>query len=327
MLAGGLAGVAIGAAEQQRPVFPESAFNFGRVTRGTVVEHAFVLRNEGTETLRLRNVTMSPALALTQAPARVNPGTEAPLLFRLDTSSLRGAFEGVIIVSFGDASLPDAELTFSGVVVSPIEASPTAFFVVVDRGQTQEQSLDIRSHETDPLYIEKVEFSSERAAVAVETLEEGRRYRLKLTAHGDGVAGKRTEVIRLATTSKRMPVLRIPVHTYVRERVYTFPEAIDMGAIPISAIRKTPHLLKQTAQTLMVYRKGTSGFVAKASSDVPALVLDSQRGPAEDRWQFTLTLNEAHITPGPIQGSVLIETNDPEFPRLRVPVAGRILDQ
>ena len=312
--------------QQPNTFFVDPVFDFGRVMRGTIVEHSFVMKNNGAEPLRLGNVRMSSALALTRGAARIEPGAEGSFHFSLDTAKVHGAFDGVILVSFG-ASLPVAELTFKGVVVPPIEASPPAFFVAVDRGQVQEQSIDIRGAEAEPVRIEKVDFSSERAAIALETVEEGRRYRLKLTVRGEGDAGKTTQLVRLTTSSKTMPLLQIPVNTYVRERVYTFPDAVDLGALPVSVIRQDPSILGQTAQTLMVYRKGSKGFEVKASSDIPALSLTSERGPAGDRWQFTVSLNEALLTVGPIRGAIVIETNDPEFPRLTVPVTGHILER
>jgi hypothetical protein len=323
----GLSSDGIGASRQTKSLFVTPAFEAGRVMRGIPVDHTFVLKNDGPEALQLGNVRMSKALTLMRGAARVEPGAEASFQFRLDTSQLSGAFEGKILVSFGNASVPDAELTVTATVVAPIEASAPGFFVSVDRDQVQEQSVEIRGQEKEPLRIEKVDFSSERASVALETVDEGRRYLLKLTVKGEGAAGRRTELIRLTTSSRSMPVFQIPVNTNVRERVYTFPDAVDLGALPISAIRKNPKLLAQTAQTLMIYRKATKEFRAEASSDVPALSIRAEPGPAGDRWQFTVTLNEALVNAGPIRGSIIIETNDPEFPRMTVPVSGHILDR
>lgn len=317
----------ISASAQTKPLFVDPVVDAGRVMRGTPVEHTFVLKNDGPELVQIGNVRMSKALTLVRGAARVDPGTEASFQFRLDTSQLTGEFDGRILVSFGNSSRPDAELKFTAIVVSPIEASAPAFFVTVDRGQVQEQSVEIHGQEIEPLRIEKVDFSSQRAAVELETVEEGRRYRLKLKVKGEGTAGRKTELIRLTTSSTSMPVFQIPANTYVRERVYTFPDAVDLGALPISAIRKNPRLLTQTAQTLMIYRKETKGFEAKATSDVPAVSIRSEQGPAGDRWQFTLTLNEALVNVGPIQGSIVIDTNDPEFPRITVPISGHILER
>ncbi|MDP2971188.1 MAG: hypothetical protein Q8P64_18560, partial [Deltaproteobacteria bacterium] len=60
-------------------------------------------------------------------------------------------------------------------------------------------------------------------------------------------------------------------------------------------------------------------------SDLPVLDLKWERGPKGDRYQITVTLLKDNITSGPIKGNIVIETNDPEFPSLTVPVTGFIL--
>jgi uncharacterized protein DUF1573 len=326
LLAVALAMGILNAAEQPKPVFAEPSFDFGKVVRGAVVEHEFVLKNDGPSTLQLGKVRMSPPLMITRMPARVEPGNQASLRFTVDTSNLIGEFDGFVLVGFSDPSIPEARLSVEGVVVATIEATPRAFFVVVDRDMTQEQSLEIRNHEPQPVRITKVDFASDRATTRLDTVEEGRRYRLTLTAKGKGAAGKKTEIIQLTTSSPSMPVLKIAANTYVRERVYTFPESVDLGALPVSAIRKAPELLAQSAQTLMVYRKGTDDFQATATTNLPVSV-KSERGPLGDRWQFTITLKQESVKAGPISGAIIIKTNDPEFPQLTVPVSGNLLDR
>jgi hypothetical protein len=39
-----------------------------------------------------------------------------------------------------------------------------------------------------------------------------------------------------------------------------------------------------------------------------------------------MSLNAELVKPGVLNGSIFIETNDPEFPRLKVPVVGKILE-
>ena len=76
---------------------------------------------------------------------------------------------------------------------------------------------------------------------------------------------------------------------------------------------------------MMVYRKGTSAFEVGLTSDLDELDIRAQRGPLGDRWQATITVKRALLKPGPLKGTIRIETNDPEFPVLIVPVAGLVL--
>ena len=76
----------------------------------------------------------------------------------------------------------------------------------------------------------------------------------------------------------------------------------------------------------MVYQSGGSEFRVNVRSDLPALTVRAERGPKGDRYQLTLTLIQEKVTIGPIKGSLVIETNDPEFPRITVPVTGLIVE-
>jgi hypothetical protein len=74
----------------------------------------------------------------------------------------------------------------------------------------------------------------------------------------------------------------------------------------------------------MVYQVGGTDFKATFSTDVPGLHVSAARGPNGDRWQATITADST-VSAGPIHGSIVVETNDQEFPRLLVPVTGTIL--
>jgi hypothetical protein len=301
-------------------------FDFGRVLRGSVVEHQFVVKNERAVPLAIDEVRLTPPLALVSAPASVASGAEGVVRVRLDTSKLTGLFEGRIIISLAGADEPNINLTITGTVYQTVEAVPLgAFFVVTERGQAQEQSIELVSHEPEPLEIKSVDYSQDRFETRLETIEPGKRYRLTLRLNGTGASGRRTDPIVVTTSSRTTPVIKIAANTFVRERVYTFPDSVDLGTFPLSAVDADPILLEKLAQTLMVYRKGTGGFDVKVTTDVEGLDIRAERGPLGDRWQMTITLKRGSLRPGRIAGSIFIETNDPEFPKLRVPISGFVI--
>ena len=89
----------------------------------------------------------------------------------------------------------------------------------------------------------------------------------------DGPGGKRTETILVRTSSRTRPLLSIAAYTYLRERVYTFPDAIDLGALRLEDTRAHPALLQSTAQTLMVYQSGGTDFQVRLRTDLSVLDL------------------------------------------------------
>ena len=163
----------------------------------------------------------------------------------------------------------------------------------------------------------------DRFLTKLETLDEGRRYRLTLLLNPDGPAGRHSESIVLKTSSRREPTITVAANTYLRERVYTFPDAVDLGTVRLTDVDRDPNLLERLAQTLMVY--GGSDFIISVRSDLPELDLSSERGPQGDRFQNTVRLKRDNLRPGDIRGSIVIDTNDAQFPSLVVPVVGSVL--
>jgi len=304
----------------------QSDFDFGRVLTGTLLEHQFVLENESTSLAIIDEVRLTPPLTLVAAPASVAAGARATVRVRLDTSRVTGLFEGHIALSIAGSDDAVIGLTFAGTVYQTVETLPrSAFFVVTDRGQAQEHSIELVNHEPEPLEITSIEHPRDRFTTRLEAIEAGKRYRLTLRLDGNGATGRRTDPIVVMTSSRSTPVIRISANTFVRERVYTFPDSVDLGGFSLAAVNADPTLLDKLAQTLMVYRKGTSGFEVRLTSDLDALDIRAQRGPLGDRWQATITVKPALLKPGPLKGAIRIETNDPEFPVLSVPVSGIVL--
>ena len=315
-------------ADEPKAVLPDPQFDFGRVLTGSVVEHDFVLKNDGSAALRTIKASMTAPLVVTRMSHEVPPGGEGTIHFALNTAGLRGRFIGHITVFLNDPDVPEAQLIFEGVVIPPVEVSPLpALFVAGVRGKGASTAVEIINHEPVPLRILKVEHGSERFTTRVDTLQAGERYTLTLTLKPDGPGGRKTEPITVATSSGTQPALEISANTYLYERIHTFPDAVDLGAIPISQIRKDPGLLTGLAQTLMVYQEDGSDFRATLRTDVPALHLIWERGPKRDRYQATISLDADNVKVGAYSGLLLIDTNDPAVPHLRVPVSGRILEQ
>ena len=304
-----------------KAVFSEARFEFGEVLSGAVVKHDFVLRNTGSALTRIEKVSMTTPLVVTQMPQEVAPGAAGRIHFKLDTASLEGKFEGTILVFLNDPAQPQARLSFSGRVMPPIEISPRpAFFVAGQRGQGNRAEIEIVNNESEPLRIEKIEHPTGRFTTQLETQKQGQRYRLTLALNPDGPLGRASDTILIRTSSKRIPTLKVGANTYLYERVHAFPDVVDFGTLRAAEVGGA-------TMTLMIHQEGSSGFKAQLSTDVPGLSLKSERGPKGDQYQVEITLVSDKVRVGPMKGSIFIDTNDSEFPRIIVPVSGQILER
>jgi len=305
----------------------QSRVDFGEVVSGVPVERSVTIGNMGDAPLRIQNIRLTKPLQLLKVPAQIPPGQEIRIPVRLDTASLQGRFEGRIIVTSSDPDRPETTLAIEGNIVPGIQFSPmAAFYVVGNRGQEKQSSIEIINHEPGPLTIYGIEHSGQRFTTNLEVVEPGRRYRLTLSLKSDGPSGRGAEPILIHSSSESHPRMQVIANTYLREKVYTFPEVVDLGSIPIGFLRDNPTIARTLAQTLMVYELGGTDFRVEMRSEIP-IRIRAERGPKGDRYQATIEWMPERLQAGPVRGEIVILTNNPEFSRLSVPVTGMILEK
>jgi hypothetical protein len=285
------------------------------------VEHTFYFENLGQEVLQLANVTVTPPLDLVKATGKISPGERGSIRIRLGEPRRKGDYAGQVEVAFKNHSVSNLIFGVVGTILPHIELLPMPeFFVATQRGQPKQASLQVINHEDEPLEIYRVEHASSRFLTDLETVQPGQRYKLTLTLRGDGKAGKLTEPVTLITSSKKQPLVKIPANTLIKERVYAFPDSVDLGLIRIQDLRTKPKLAESLSQTLMVYQDGGKDFRVTAKSDAPFLKLEPEASKFKDRYQIKVEVIPEKLKPGRIESSIAIETNDPEFSSLKIPV-------
>lgn len=316
------------AQDQPKAVFRSTAIDFGKVLQGLPATPEFTVKNVGSAPLKVEriNITAPTKVVATKMPAQVLPGAEAVIQLRIDTSKIQGPVDGEITLFLNDPALPEARLSLKGQVVPPVEVSPIpGFFVSVGRGESAESSVEIINHESAALRIDKVEHSAERFKTALETLDPGRRYRLTLFVKGTGPSGHRRDRISVRTSNPAKPEITLMANTLVHERVYASPDRVDFGSVPLGTVKDSLGTVEKLAQRVMVYQKGGKDFQITVTSDLPNLNINAERGPAGDRYQLTVKLRPEKTERGQIKGSLIIQTNDQEFPKITVLVSGMIL--
>jgi len=299
----------------------EPTFRFELLGMHEPVEHTFYFENLGQEVLQLANLTVTPPLDLVKATGKVSPGERGSIRIRLGEPRRKGDYAGQVEVAFKNPGVSNLIFGVVGKILPHIELLPMPeFFVATQRGQPKQASLQVINHENEPLEIYRVEHASSRFLTDLETVQPGQSYKLTLTLRGDGKPGKLTEPITLITSSKKQPLVKIPANTLIKERVYTFPDSVDLGLIRIQDLRPKPQMAESLSQTLMVYQDGGKDFKITASTEIPFLKLAAEASKLKDRYQIKIEIIPDKLKPGRIDSSIAIETNDPEFSKLEIPV-------
>jgi hypothetical protein len=297
--------------------------DFGRVSSGEPVTCTFILRNGDSQPARISEVGLTKPLTLRRAPAVIAPGEAVTLHVDLDTQGLDGSYEGTLTLRFDGGQAGTVTLSIAGEARQSIALIPGRVLLVAGHeGDTAAGSIEIVNREEAPISLTLASPAPEGTELRIETVEQGRRFRLVLTMNPGGPLGRRQHEIVLAAGGPHPSRILIRAHTLRRARVYTFPESVDLGAIPLGALMSDP---ARFAQTLMVYQRRGTAFDARFSIDTPAVRVSAERGPNGDRYQATLTYVPGALAAGPIRATLVIETNDPDFARIEVPVRGAVL--
>jgi len=310
---------------QPQVSLPEASFHFEILGKSEPVEHTFAFVNNTTETLEAVALNVTPPLAVPNLSKRVLPGELGILHFRLGELRPVGNYQGFIEVEFKNPGISNIAFEVTGKITPLIEAKPfPAFFVATGRGQPKEASIQLINHEAQPLELTGIESPSTRFSLSLETNQVGQVYTLSLKLPGQGKTGRMAEPITVHTSSKKEPVFLIDAHTFIYERVHTFPEDLDFGTMDCAQVRTNERLRKRLTQVLMVYQEGGTNFQVTAKTDLPFLTARAEPSATGKQVQIEVALKPDQLQAGDFQGHLELLTNDREFPRLKINMMGQV---
>jgi hypothetical protein len=221
-----------------RIVVDQPVHHFGRIWAGDDVRHAFVVRNEGTARLTVRDV--KPECGCTQADhfePQMAPGASQLLSFTLETDRLEDAFFKKISVVSDDPQQPVLQLALSGEIIPRLSVDPRdgALFGRLQRDQTETVSVLIDSNMDEPLSLTMPSLPP-RTPFRAELIERqpGETFELRVTASPPYAAGVNHYRLELATNIEAQPGLTIDCLATVLPTVRAIPDEI---LLPVPLVR------------------------------------------------------------------------------------------
>jgi hypothetical protein len=117
-----------------------------------------------------------------------------------------------------------------GTVQPPIEFQPfAAVFLSAFRGEKVLSSVRILNHENRPLRILGLEANSERVTAAVQTVEAGKIYELRVGVKPDAPFGRAQETLYLLTDNPERSRLHVLVNILIKSDVFAKPKMLTSG--------------------------------------------------------------------------------------------------
>ena len=318
-----------------RAVVPEPLWDAGHVARGGKIRHDFVLRNEGSAVLHVREVQATCGCTVASYDETVLPGGTGTVRVELDTETFRGAVTRDVTVLTSDPGNPSIVLTVRAEVHPAVDAVPGYFRFLHVQGaaaQTLAQTVwspDLTGLEVTgarsplpalevsvrPATAEERTADPDAGAAAQPTAREGRQWVVRATLASEAPTGPLEGDVVVRTNHPQQPELRIPIGGYVRPMLMATPPRVEFGTFAPSEPRKG---------SVVVNNHGEAAVrVLGVESDVPGLTAQVAEREKGKRFDVNLTL-AAGLAPGPIAGTLRVRTDSPRTPVLEIPVKGRV---
>jgi peroxiredoxin len=173
----------------------EPSFDFGDRDTGTMVQHAFTIKNEGQGTLSIDRVLTSCSCTSANLPTKsIPPGGSVELSVKLDLGSQRGAQNRSILVQSNDPDTPNLRLALVGNAIYHVALSPSR--VTLGEATAAEPfttTVSVRADKTvGEFNVNETQTSGDNVTAEVEPLEPGKHYvvRIKVTRDGSGATSQ-----------------------------------------------------------------------------------------------------------------------------------------
>jgi hypothetical protein len=210
----------------------EPVYVFGERTSLQDVAHTFVIRNAGAAPLIVERVQTS--CGCTTAALATNvlaPDASAELKAVLSLRGRRGEQRQSITIESNDPHHPRFRLELQGMVGDDVEVQPSGVhFGMVGRDQALERELEVVGASGTVFRVTAVEADAVLFAAAVETIEEGRRYRVRVRTRPPLAAGRGAATLTIRTDHAQYPALTVPVAAVVVGDVVAVPNAVYLVA-------------------------------------------------------------------------------------------------
>jgi hypothetical protein len=153
-------------------VCDQKVYDFGQRENSEVVEHHYVIRNEGSLSLEIRGVRATCGCTAVKPERNViPPGEETKIQARLDLRGRSGMQIKTITVQSNDPETPNMNLQIRGTATQALRIQPsTLFFGRLDPGAPRTRPFEVIS-ERGPVDI--VEVRAEHPGILVKRLEPG----------------------------------------------------------------------------------------------------------------------------------------------------------
>jgi hypothetical protein len=302
-----------------------TVYDFGEVRLGQTISHDFLVTNLGKGVLKVERAELSlPNMAM-RAKA-IEPGSEGRIILELKTAGTIGLIEAQALIFLNDPLLPKAVLTLRGRVRAPIEFRPFGeVYLAAFKDEPVERVLTVVNNEEKPNAVKQIQSEGSHFLASLKTVEPGKVYTVSVRVAPGTSVGLYEETLAIEMSSPAGRVLKVPVHLLVKPDLYAAPDAVDFGEISLEEIRRSVGVLDLLNQSILATSRRDQFSILSIVCDVPAVrVRQTPSSGLSRTFRIDVSLNQERLERGPLRGSIIVRTSDPDLPELRIPIRGGV---
>lgn len=215
---------------------PYAEFNFGDIYKGEIISHIFLIKNEGSADLVIKEFVSGCGCEVIRADTLIAPGKTGQAMIEVNTSSQAGDIMKLATLRTNDPERPNIVLTLlakvltspdggpvkgvalrAGKHIGPIFLGPDTRnglnLMVGEKGKAAEFTVTV---EQGSLKVLRVEGEGKYFAARVETVEDGKRYKIIAEPISTATPGAYNEQLRIITDSPVLPSVSVALILVVR---------------------------------------------------------------------------------------------------------------
>lgn len=310
-----------------RPVLdvPRLTYDFGETFELKEYAYAFVVRNRGNADLIIEDVKPGCGCTAAKFDKVIAPGKEGKIELVIDGAKVQGQFSKATEVKTNDPDRPQLTLVMSGKEIPLVQVTPEGTVYLHGRpGEKIEKELTIASNEEDLNFQvtgvtsnmdDKITYSYAKGAKPGE-------YVIKVEKDPKLPIMSTYGTLIIRTNSTKSPETTLQVHVMTKSSILISPSVLNYGQVKF-ADAKGPGV--QSTKTLTVTKATGKIKITEVTTSNPNFTATLETVTPDQQYKVKVvftppTRKQSKQTES---GEMVIHTNDPQEPTLRVQLVAR----
>ena len=314
-------------AKGSRPVLdmPRLSYDFGESFELKEYTYAFIVRNRGTADLVIEEVKPGCGCTAAKFDRVITPGKEGKIELVIDGSKVAGTFSKSTEVKTNDPDRPQVTLVMSGKEIPLVKVVPEGTVYLHGRpGEAVEKEFTIASNEKD-LDFQVTKLTSNMDDKVKYSYAKGTKpgeYVVKVSKDPKLPIMSTYGSLIVHTNSKKSPETVLQVHIMTKSSIMVSPSVLNYGKVkfgdaagPGAETTKSITVTKATGK-IKITQVTTSNPNFKATLET--VVPDQQY-----KVKVVFTPPARKTSKQTESGEMVLQTDDPQEPQLRVQLVAR----